>query len=195
MVEKKNYDTLALVLGLISLLFNPFLLASSICIGLSNGAKSGRAKVGKVFGIIGYILRLLLLPFLLSFFNKAARLEQGEGGIDFFLAYMISIIVGIVLSIINIKILSNRQDVSGNYNYDYNVDSYHEIVCPVCGNNTCSVINESTTEGKDFSVGKSCIGYICLGPIGLLCGSCGGGKRVINTNYWVCNRCGNKWKM
>lgn len=45
-----------------------------------------------------------------------------------------------------------------------------------------------------FSASKGCCGWYIFGPIGLLCGSCGGGKKVINNNYWVCNNCGRKWK-
>lgn len=68
------------------------------------------------------------------------------------------------------------------------------MTCNKCGSENCTIINETTTKGKDFSVGKGCIGTLILGPIGLLCGGCGKGKKNINTNYWVCNNCGNKWK-
>ncbi len=67
--------------------------------------------------------------------------------------------------------------------------------CPKCGNENCSVINETQTSGKDFSVGKGCLGALLLGPLGILCGACGKGKQTKNTNYWVCNSCGHKWKM
>ena len=56
------------------------------------------------------------------------------------------------------------------------------------------MINETTTKGKDFSAGKGCVGTLLLGPIGMLCGMCGEKRRTINTNYWVCNNCGKKWK-
>lgn len=67
--------------------------------------------------------------------------------------------------------------------------------CPRCGNENCSVINETTTTGKDFSAGKGCLGALLLGPLGVLCGACGKGKQTTNQNYWVCNQCGHKWKM
>lgn len=67
--------------------------------------------------------------------------------------------------------------------------------CPKCHAENCQIINEVTTSGKDFSASQSCCGYILFGPIGLLCGACGDGKKVQNTNYWVCNNCGNKWKV
>lgn len=66
--------------------------------------------------------------------------------------------------------------------------------CPKCESENCQIINEVQTSGKDYSAGKGCIGTILLGPIGLLCGACGKGKTTTNTNYWVCNNCGNKWK-
>jgi hypothetical protein len=64
--------------------------------------------------------------------------------------------------------------------------------CPKCGNEHCNVINEVQSSGKDFSASKGCCGYILLGPLGILCGACGG-RKIRNTNYWVCNDCGNKW--
>ena len=66
--------------------------------------------------------------------------------------------------------------------------------CPKCDSVNCNMINEVSTTGKDFSAGKGCCGAILLGPIGLLCGLCGEGRKTENTNYWVCNSCGNKWK-
>ena len=67
--------------------------------------------------------------------------------------------------------------------------------CPDCGSEKCSIINEVNTTGKDFKAGNACCGTILFGPIGLLCGACGEGKQTHNTNYWVCNNCGRKWKV
>ena len=69
------------------------------------------------------------------------------------------------------------------------------VRCPKCGNVHCQIINEVETTGKDYDASDGCCGYILLGPIGLLCGACGEGKKTTNTNYWVCNKCGNKWKV
>lgn len=66
--------------------------------------------------------------------------------------------------------------------------------CPKCQKENCQIINEVSTSGKDFSAGKGCCGAILMGPIGLLCGACGKGKKTKNTQYWVCNNCGNKWR-
>ncbi len=67
--------------------------------------------------------------------------------------------------------------------------------CPRCGSDNCQIITETSTKGKDFSVGKGLCGAILAGPVGILCGFCGKGKQVSSSNYWVCNNCGNKWKM
>lgn len=68
------------------------------------------------------------------------------------------------------------------------------MICPRCGENNSQVINEVTTTGKDFSASKGCCGAVLMGPIGILCGACGEGRQTHNTQYWVCNNCGNKWK-
>lgn len=67
--------------------------------------------------------------------------------------------------------------------------------CPDCGSENCQIINEVATAGKDYDAKEGCCGYICFGPIGLLCGACGKGKKTTNTNYWVCNNCGKKWRV
>lgn len=69
------------------------------------------------------------------------------------------------------------------------------MICQKCGSDKCQVINEVNTSGKDFSAGKGCCGAVLLGPIGILCGACGKGKKTTNTNYWVCNNCGAKFKV
>ncbi len=66
--------------------------------------------------------------------------------------------------------------------------------CSKCGNENCTIINEVTTTGKDFSAGKGLCGAILLGPIGILCGACGKGKKTTNQQYWVCNNCANKFR-
>ncbi len=67
--------------------------------------------------------------------------------------------------------------------------------CPRCGSEDCQVITETSTTGKDYHVGKGLCGAIIAGPIGILCGFCGKGRETKTQNYWVCNSCGNKWKI
>lgn len=68
-------------------------------------------------------------------------------------------------------------------------------VCPRCGSRNIQIINDYTTETKGFGVGKGCLGYLCLGPIGLLCGMCGMGKtKTTNRACRMCVDCGEKFK-
>lgn len=73
-----------------------------------------------------------------------------------------------------------------------------QICCPNCGSRNFQVINETNvqTKGKNYSSGKGCLGYLLLGPLGLLCGSCGQGQKtsVTNTTYYVCDKCGEKFR-
>ncbi len=69
------------------------------------------------------------------------------------------------------------------------------MICPKCGQNNCQIINEVNITGKDFSGSKGCCGALLFGPIGILCGSCGSGKKANNVQYWVCNNCGHKWRV
>lgn len=66
--------------------------------------------------------------------------------------------------------------------------------CSKCGENNCTIINEVKTTGKDFSAGKGCCGAVLMGPIGILCGACGSGRKTTNQQFWICNNCGNKFK-
>lgn len=68
------------------------------------------------------------------------------------------------------------------------------MICPRCGKDNSQIINEVSTKGKDFYASKGCCGAMMLGPIGVLCGACGKGRKVNNHQYWICNSCGKKWK-
>jgi hypothetical protein len=69
------------------------------------------------------------------------------------------------------------------------------VGCPKCGSLNVQVVSDVTETTKGFGAGKGCLGYICLGPIGLLCGliGMGEGKTKINT-YRVCANCGARFK-
>lgn len=66
--------------------------------------------------------------------------------------------------------------------------------CPKCGQTNCHYVSNSYSSSKGFSAGKGCCGYILLGPVGLLCGACGAGKKNFSVDeYWICNDCGTKF--
>ena len=67
--------------------------------------------------------------------------------------------------------------------------------CHKCGCETCHVVTETEGHTQGFGLGKGCLGYLCLGPIGWLCGLCGMGKgRTTSTTYWICDNCGHKFR-
>ncbi len=66
--------------------------------------------------------------------------------------------------------------------------------CPKC-NSECQIITETKTTGKDFSITKAFCGFILFNWLGLLCGACGKGKQIKTVNYWICNQCGNRFKL
>ena len=72
------------------------------------------------------------------------------------------------------------------------------MCCPNCGNTNLQVVNEvnTSTSGGGYSAGKGCLGYLIFGPLGLLCGACGSKQQTntTNTTYWVCSKCGHKFK-
>ena len=72
--------------------------------------------------------------------------------------------------------------------------STNQLHCPKCGSTNCTPVVETSTSGKDFSAGKGCCGWVILGPIGILCGACGKGKKTTSTTYWMCSGCGNKFQ-
>ena len=69
------------------------------------------------------------------------------------------------------------------------------IRCPRCGGHDVMPVSEVHTTGKDFSAGDACCGYICFGPIGLMCGALGKGKQTYTSTYWMCKGCGNKFQV
>lgn len=68
------------------------------------------------------------------------------------------------------------------------------MACPRCGNTNLQIITETHSSGKDFSASKGCCGWLIFGPIGLLCGLCGEGRNYHSASYWVCPKCGNKFR-
>ncbi|MFZ5586107.1 MAG: tetratricopeptide repeat protein [Thermodesulfobacteriota bacterium] len=57
------------------------------------------------------------------------------------------------------------------------------VVCPRCGS------REYSAHKKGFGVGKAALGFVALGPLGLVGGAVGAGKVKL-----TCHACGHTWK-
>jgi len=73
----------------------------------------------------------------------------------------------------------------------------NEVCCPKCNSNQLQAVveNDTHSSGRDFSAGKGCLGFLIFGPLGLLCGACGRGRRTHTTSrhFWICQKCGHKF--
>lgn len=75
------------------------------------------------------------------------------------------------------------------------------ISCPKCGGRHLQMISESKSStvstGGGYSGTKGCLGFLLLGPLGILCGNCGSKQKVETTtdttHFWVCLDCGEKF--
>ncbi len=72
------------------------------------------------------------------------------------------------------------------------------VYCPKCKSQKIQTIVESNTEGKGggYGAGKGCLGWLLLGPLGLLCGACGSETKITTTSktFFMCMDCGNKFR-
>jgi len=66
--------------------------------------------------------------------------------------------------------------------------------CPNCRSKNTHTSIEQNISGGGFSAGKSCLGFLFLGPLGLLCGACGRSVKTQTNTAVLCNDCGNKFK-
>ncbi len=78
---------------------------------------------------------------------------------------------------------------------NYNFGDNKGVRCPSCGSTDLTIISETYTSGKDFNSSNACCGYFLCGPLGLLAGVDGKGKQQHTNNFWVCKKCGNKFRM
>lgn len=70
-----------------------------------------------------------------------------------------------------------------------------KIGCPRCGSQNIQIVSDVSSSSKGFGVGKGCLGYLCFGPIGLLCGLLGMGEgKTKTTTYRMCGNCGAKFR-
>ncbi|MNP50067.1 hypothetical protein D3C76_1443030 [compost metagenome] len=70
------------------------------------------------------------------------------------------------------------------------INSKENITCPSCGSSFVKIIIEKKNE--DFDIPSGVIGYICMGPIGLLCGLCCADGEKDKTTC-ICNNCGTRF--
>lgn len=61
--------------------------------------------------------------------------------------------------------------------------------CPNCNSPNTYIVHDTTTSGSNVNVCNGILGYLCLGPIGLLCLLVGGNKKTTTRPYLVCNNC------
>lgn len=70
-------------------------------------------------------------------------------------------------------------------------------VCPNCGSHDCEVQVQQnvTTSGSNYSCCSGGLGWLLVGPFGLLCGLCGSGKKTTTTSksIWLCKKCGTQF--
>lgn len=69
-----------------------------------------------------------------------------------------------------------------------------KIKCPNCNGHNLQITTEVTTTGGGYSGTKGCLGFLLLGPCGLLCGNCGSKQSTSGRTYWVCADCGHKFR-
>ncbi len=62
------------------------------------------------------------------------------------------------------------------------------MYCPNCGSNNVHTHQETINGEPDVNICNGVLGYLCLGPIGILCAFLGG-KKSYRRTYLVCNDC------
>ena len=76
--------------------------------------------------------------------------------------------------------------------------SSNKVHCPKCGSENLQTVVKTNvqTQGKNYSASQGCLGYLMLGPLGLLCGSCGQNKTTTttHTSVFACNDCGHEFR-
>ncbi len=96
------------------------------------------------------------------------------------------------------KPIKTEREINANF-------QRNPIYCPKCHatglqNSVEQDFSSSTKTSGGYSGCGACIGFNIFGPIGLLCGNCGGKQKTtttINNNvrrYWVCNSCGHRFR-
>ena len=69
-----------------------------------------------------------------------------------------------------------------------------ELQCPKCGADGCIPQYKQHVSGGGYGCLSGCLGWLLLGPLGLLCGACGNSVQSTNELVWICPKCGNEFK-
>lgn len=69
-----------------------------------------------------------------------------------------------------------------------------EIKCPKCGTVGCVPQYKQNVSGGGYGCLQGCLGTLILGPLGLLCGTCGKSVKSTNDLVWICPKCGYEFK-
>ncbi len=69
-----------------------------------------------------------------------------------------------------------------------------KLHCPKCKSEKIQALTETNVQGG-YRAGRGCLGWLLLGPLGILCGALGKKARVSSTNntVFVCMECGFKF--
>lgn len=69
-----------------------------------------------------------------------------------------------------------------------------KLQCPRCGTDGCIPQYKQHVSGGGYGCLSGCLGWLLLGPLGLLCGACGNSVQSKNELVWICPKCGNEFK-
>lgn len=69
-----------------------------------------------------------------------------------------------------------------------------ELQCPKCGADGCIPQYKQHVSGGGYGCLSGCLGWLLLGPLGLLCGGCGSSVQSKNELVWICPKCGNEFR-
>lgn len=77
-----------------------------------------------------------------------------------------------------------------------NAENTVDTICPFCGAAGCQMFmrDRTTVKQSAFSFTDACCGTMIFGPLGLLCGLCGGSQKVDikNETWFACQKCGKQ---
>lgn len=93
---------------------------------------------------------------------------------------------------------SSAENQENNSNALLNNNTSNKLRCPQCGSNKCTPLNQQNVSSKGGGYGclSGGLGFLLLGPFGLLCGLCGRSAHTSTTNtvVWVCSQCGTTFR-